>query len=422
MKPNFVCRIAIASLCLFALGANAAPDFGQMVKDFSARRHALAQDLSTRLNLPLPPEAEAFFQAAATGPWDAVSNAIAALRPQSAQTTHSGLVNELWAPIHEAWGAWEVWHGWQENSELLALFYEPVMASMPAGSIYFGGTDSGRFVITAANELRDPPPVLCLTQNALADNTYMAHLRAVCGDRIWLPSEQDMNASFKQFVDDVKAGRILAGADIKIEDGRVRVQGVGGVMQINALLARMIFDRNKDTHPLFIEESYVLAWMAPYLEPHGPILKLNPEPLETLPRESIDRDTQFWAEQEKTLMATPGFAENYAARKSFSKLRAAIAGVYEYRKLYPEAEAAYRQASRLCPTAPETHLRLAQMLADQQRRDDAIRVLEDFIAADPAEGADSAKEFRSNLRKAKQPNETDKEQTPRFSGSPAIET
>lgn len=426
MKTLRALFLAVACLLSWGLSSPAAPDFGQMVREFSANRHALAQDLSSRLNLPLPPEAEAFFQAAATGPWESVSNAFAAIkspdaRPEAGSPGIPPLQNELWAPIQETWGAWEDWKDWKEDASLLADFYEPILSAMPEGSIYLGGTDPGRFVITAVNALKTPSSVFCLTQNGLADNSYLAHLRAVYGDRIWLPTKEDSQATFNHYVDDVKAGRILAGADIKIENGCISVQGVGGVMQINSLLSRLIFDRNKNEHPFFVEESYVIDWMYPYLEPHGLILKLQPEPLKELSPESIDRDTQFWAEQEKTLMAAPGFADNYAARKTFSKLRCAIAGVYDYRKLYPEAEAAYRQASRLCPTAPETHFRLAQMLANQQRLDDAIRVLEEFIAANPTDGADTGKEFLTRLMKTKQQNETGSEPVKPSSGSPAFE-
>ena len=409
--------LAFACFLMPLLAGAAGPDFSQTVRDFSADRYKLIQELSTRLNLPLPPEAEAFFQAALAGDWTAASNRFAELKADDAcQTRRPPLMNELWAPIHETWGLYEVWAGLQEDSELMAAFTEPILDSLPAGSIYFGGTDAGRFAVTAVNDLQTPPPAFCLTQNGLADNTYMAYLREIYGKRIWLPAQEDSNAAFKQYVDDVKEGRIPAGADVKIEDGKVSVQGVGGVMQINGILARMIFDHNKDAHPFFVEESYVVPWMYPYLEPFGLILRLNPQPLEALSQETIDRDTRFWAEQEKALMASPGFADNYSARKTFSKLRCASAGVYDYRKLHPEAEAAYRQASRLCPTAPETHFRLAQMLANQQRLDDAIQVLEDFIAADPAEGADTGKEFLSSLLKAKQQEKSGKP----FSVPPAI--
>jgi hypothetical protein len=32
-------------------------------------------------------------------------------------------------------GAYEEWDEWQNNTELMAMFYEPVLASMPTGSI-----------------------------------------------------------------------------------------------------------------------------------------------------------------------------------------------------------------------------------------------------------------------------------------------
>lgn len=57
-----------------AAAGNAAADFGGAVRQFSAARHKLAQELSSRLNLPLPPQAEAFFRVAETGNWESVSN------------------------------------------------------------------------------------------------------------------------------------------------------------------------------------------------------------------------------------------------------------------------------------------------------------------------------------------------------------
>lgn len=393
--------VVLGCLLTLVLSAVAGPDFGQTVRDFSANRHKLIQDLAARLNLPLPPEAEAFFQAALAGDWTAVSNQLAKMQAQEpCQARQPALMNELWAPIHETWGLYEVWAGLKEDSELMAKFTEPILDSMPAGSIYFGGTDPGRFAITAANALRDPPPVFCLTQNALADNSYMAYLRATCGDRIRLPSQEDSNAAFQQYVNDVKAGRIQAGADIKIEDGKVSVEGVAGVMQINGILARLIFDRNKAAHPFFVEESYVLNWMYPYLEPAGLILKLNSEPLPELSPETIARDRQFWDETEARLVAMPGFAGNDDARKMFSKLRAAGAGVYEYRKLDAEAEAAFRQALRLYPLSPEASFRLADMLAGRQRRNEAIRVMQRFLDLNPPpDQADRAKEYLQQLKK-----------------------
>ena len=391
--------LAFACLLVPALAGAAAPDFAQTVRDFSANRYKLEKDLSARLDLPVSPEAEAFFQAAMAGDWTAVSNLLVQMKAQDpCQPRQDAFMNELWAPIHETWGLYEVWTSLKEDSELMAAFTEPILDSLPAGSIYFGGTDAGRFAITAANDLRNPPPAFCLTQNALADNSYMAYLRAVYGDQIWLPKQKDSNAAFKQYMYDVKVGHIPAGADVKIENGKVHVEGVAGVMQINGILSRMIFKRNKAAHPFFVEESYVLPWMYPHLEPHGLILKLNPKPLPELSPETIAADRRFWDETEAKLMALPGFADNDAARKIFSKLRAAGAGIYEYRKLDAEAEAAFRQAIRLCPTSPEANFRLADMLVARERAAEAIQVMETLLAATPPDQAERVQSYLNQLR------------------------
>ena len=220
MKTIRAQMAVLGFLLPLVLSAAAGPDFGQTVRNFSANRHKLIQELAARLNLPLPPEAEAFFQAALAGDWTAVSNQLAQMQAQDpCQARQPALMNELWAPIHETWGLYEVWAGLKEDSELMAKFTEPILDSMPAGSIYFGGTDAGRFAVTAVNDLQTPPPAFCLTQNGLADNTYMAYLREIYGKRIWLPAPEDSNAAFKQYVDDVKEGRIPTGADVEIEDG-----------------------------------------------------------------------------------------------------------------------------------------------------------------------------------------------------------
>jgi|LSQX01.3.fsa_nt_gb tetratricopeptide (TPR) repeat protein len=73
-------RRLIATIALIAgtwsagLAREPVKDFGVAVRKFSAERHKLARHLSSRLDLPLPEQAEAFFRAAETGPWESVSN------------------------------------------------------------------------------------------------------------------------------------------------------------------------------------------------------------------------------------------------------------------------------------------------------------------------------------------------------------
>ena len=100
-----------------------------------------------------------------------------------------------------------------------------------ADAILFGGTDPGRFVPTymifSANVR---PDVFLLTQNALADNTFMNVTRDLYGDQIWIPAMQDSAKAFQIYVSEVQSGKRQAHADLKIENGRVQVSGALGVM------------------------------------------------------------------------------------------------------------------------------------------------------------------------------------------------
>jgi tetratricopeptide (TPR) repeat protein len=219
--------------------------------------------------------------------------------------------------------------------------------------------------------------------------------RDLYGDTIYIPSLDDSNEAFRKYVDDVQAGRIQAGADIKIEGGKVSVQGVGGVMTINGILAELIFKENKDRHDFYVEESYVIQWMYPYLTPHGLILKLNREPLASLPPELVENDRRFWTWYTPWLLDRPTFRRDICARKSFSKLRSAIAGIYDYRRMYDEAEFAFKQSIELYPLSPEANFRLAQMYMNMQRFEEAETLIRGFLAQDPRN--DSARGFLGQI-------------------------
>ena len=267
---------------------------------------------------------------------------------------------------------------------------------MDTNAVFFGGTDPGRFVPTymiySAHYRED---VYLITQNALADNTYMNVMRDLYGDRIWIPSQQDSNFAFQKYVQDVQSGRIPAGADVSFEGGRVSVQGVQGVMMINGILARMIFEANKKDHPFYVEESYVIPWMYPYLEPHGLIMKINSEPINITP-EIVKNDTDFWDWYTKRLTANPKFHRDVVARKTFSKLRSAIAGLYAARRMFTEAEHAFRQAIDLYPLSPEANFRLADIFMQQFRFADARSLIEEFLVEDPDN--DKVEEFLNQIK------------------------
>lgn len=287
--------------------------------------------------------------------------------------------------------------------------YPPPMGT---NAIFFGGTDPGRFVPTYmiyCPQVRSD--VYLITQNALADNTYMAVMRDLYGDQIWIPSVSDSNQAFQEYIQGVQSGRIKAGADVQTEGGKVQVQGVQGVMKINGILCKQIFDHNQSVtenktdgntrqsgaatvpaepvgadgklrpRDFYVEESYVIGWMYPYLTPHGLIMKINNKPT-PITKEMIKNDQDFWAWYVDRLVSDRKFVRDIVARKSFSKLRSAIAGLYSARGHMKDAEIAFKQAVRLYPLSPEAVFRLSDLYMRMKRYGEAEQVIQNFAEQD----------------------------------------
>jgi len=327
-------------------------------------------------------------------------------------------------------GIEEDMRAWYSEEEFEKLWAEYPNKNYPepmgTNAIFFGGTDPGRFVPTyMIYSAKVRSDVYLITQNALADNTYMNVMRDLYGDQIWIPSPLDSNQAFQEYVQGVQSGRINAGADVTTEGGKVQVQGVAGVMQINGFLSKMIFDHNQyrtetktdeKTRPVgsavvyedpaldgngkppqrtfYVEESYVLPWMYPYLTPHGLIMKINNQPTPLTP-EIVKNDTDFWKWYCGRLLNDEKFIRDIVARKSFSKLRSAIAGLYAARGRPEEAEAAFRQSVDLYDLSPEANFRLADLIAKQGRYDEAIELFDVFLKKDPNNEKGYA--FKQNL-------------------------
>ena len=246
-------------------------------------------------------------------------------------------------------------------------------------SIFFGGTDPGRFVPTymiyAADFRND---VYLITQNALADETYMSVQRDLYGDEIWIPAREDSAAAFERYVDEVRRGVRQANGDLRIENGRVQVTGALGVMEINSILTQMMFEHDRLRHAFYVEESYPIKWMYPYLSPHGLIMKLNADATPYSPQ-TAEKDRDFWDWYSKRLLEDPMYVRDFAAQKSFSKLRAALAGLYAAQSRPVDAANAYREAMLLYPPSPEASMRYATDMLLPLGRLGAVAELMDYI-------------------------------------------
>lgn len=269
---------------------------------------------------------------------------------------------------------------------------------MTPDAIFFGGTDPGRFVPTyMIYGARVREDVYLITQNALADNTYMNVMRDLYGDQIWIPAQKDSARAFARYVEEVNSGKRPRNAQLKIENGRVQVSGALGVMEINGILAQMIFERNNFRHDFYVEESYVIQWMYPYLTPHGLIMKINRERTPLQP-DVTRRDLDFWDWYVRRLDRSDRFARDVVARKSFSKLRSAIGGLYRSRGRLGEAETAFQQARILYPLSPEANFRLVQeVLIPQRRFEESETIMETFGEQDP--GNTKVPDFLNQLKR-----------------------
>jgi thioredoxin-like negative regulator of GroEL len=252
-------------------------------------------------------------------------------------------------------------------------------------------------------------------------------------------SNDDSARCFKEYLDDAQrrldhdrrfpteARQIKPGEDVKIVENRVTVSGQVAVMAINALLTKVMFEKNPDRE-FYVEESFPLDWMYPYLSPYGIIMKINRNPVPELTQEMVDRDHEFWAEYSNRLIGNritydtpvsnicafadqaysqrklpsdykgdPSFLRDNDGQKAFSKLRSSIAGVYNYRigvsktpqeqqRMLKEAEFAFKQAYAFCPYSPEALFRWVNLLITTGRTDDALLIATTSQKLDPFNG------------------------------------
>jgi thioredoxin-like negative regulator of GroEL len=145
----------------------------------------------------------------------------------------------------------------------------------------------------------------------------------------------------------------------------------------------MIFEKNKDQHAFYVAGGDILPWMFPYLEPAGIVLKLHRAPVPGLGPAIVARDRQYWEALTAELQARPEYRRDVAAQQMFAKLRAASGSVYAFRKMFAEAQAAYRQAWELCPDSPAANFGLAQLAVATGRPDDGLTILEAYLKRDP---------------------------------------
>ena len=374
-------------------------ELGKHFRKFAALKQAEIQQVAEAKGTDLPAQVDAFFAAIRSNQWSRAEAVYMAFK-HSARRQGDNDASALSTGMHDVSGVYDLTDDW--NSQLMKLYVDEALRAVPDGSIVFGGTSEGRFFITYGAQVQQKGKVTVVTQNALADNTYVDYLRHAVGKRISVFPVEDSASAFQEYVEDVKAGRRDSKGSMSIEGGRVKITGVHAVMDINGILARRLVEMNQDAHDFYVEESYIIDWMYEYLTPHGLIMKLNKRPIETLPMATVKADKKYWQDLESKLNSIPDFSQTDAARKAFSKCRCAIAGLYAHHDMKTEAEAAFRQALRLCPSSPEANFRFADLLKKSGEYGEAGAVLTEYMKSDPSsEQTTRVTEYLKKLRKLK---------------------
>jgi cytohesin len=433
------------------------------LKTYFAAKEQQSRALAKKLKLNVVPEVWAYFDAGARGDWQMASNLWSNLRQRSGQYSGHGdssLDNPVWQPVIETVMARDLFEAW--GSKYATRFGNDIIKSIPPGSIYFGGTDPGRGLVTAlCKSAADGQPIFVLTQNALLDPHYRLYLQAIYGDKIHVPTDEESEKAFQDYQADAQRRlehdanfpnepkQVRPGEDVHMENGRVKVQGEIAVWSIAGQQAKLIFDKNPDRE-FFVEESFPLEWMRPYFSPHGLVMKVNRKPLGSIPPEEVKQDQKFWSREladkvgdwltEDTPVSNVcAFAEkvffhqdysgfsgdrefvgrrnapgNYYARSAYAHLRNSIAGVYFWRaqeakdpaereRMKHAADFAFRQALALDPSSPETVFNYGQLLSwKRERLDDALLIAKTArdCAPDYAGFADLIAQLENEKQKA----------------------
>ena len=402
------------------------------LKSFVAEKEAQADAAARADGTKLLPEYQALFAAAAKGDWPTVHSTFHNLSLRAPQYEHRGssderLTGTQWAAVMETYGAFEDFADGEDK--YCIAFGRDIIDSIPPGSIYFGGTDPGRFLVTALCKSQvNADPFYTVTQNALADGGYLAYLRGMYGEKIYILTTNDSQRCFQEYMDDAQKRmqnhQLKPGENVQVgANGKINISGQVAVMNINGLLAKTIFDKTPD-HEFYVEESFPLDWMYPHLEPHGLIMKINRQPLSELSDDIVSQDHDYWTKYLTPMIGgwlnddTPvsdvaAFAEKAHLRhdlsgftgdprfvksdyscRTFSKLRSSIAGIYMWRldqaageeekdRMARAADFAFRQAWALCPTSPEAVFRYINFLLKQKRSSDALLVASTCQKLDP---------------------------------------
>ena len=413
---KLLCLVVLGNIAVFAQTNPAGEPYLQGIKEqvslppevvsFIAFKEQQAKDIATQYGFELTPAMKDYFAAATAGRLQEIKATQPAFFSSVMDTNNPASKTPLTqVAVDMTCAMGTLFRG---DPDLVMALGHDLMDSLPANCIYFGGTDPGRGLPTMLCKTPGDP-VFVLSQNPLADSRYWQYVREMYGTRIQLPATNEVQEITEACSADTQRRwqqdqdfpnepkQLRPGESVRMVDGKPRLEGAVSIMgNLNARLAKAIFDKNPDRE-FYVEQSWPFDWMYPCLSPHGPILKLNRQPLAAIPAADLTADAAYWSAKVTQLKSNPKFSGDDSVGKAYAHLRSCIAGLYGWRaqsakdggerqSMFSAAESAYNQALALYPAAPEAVTGLVNLFLTQNRLDDALTVAKKALAADPSNG------------------------------------
>jgi RNA polymerase sigma factor (sigma-70 family) len=379
-----------------AIEATAGEIIATKLRQFGRSQRDLTHALAKHHGVDVPDDVERFFQAVERGIWEEIDAAHAVLlqSPDQLNQPRSPELHNIWRPIQEAWGASREAHNWDPD-ELLA-YGKSVLGSLRPGMVYVGGTDPGAFIPTFLNSTSEGERHIVMTQNALADSTYLDYLSVLYKDRLTTPTHQDSEQTFQEYLADARKRydhdrdfpdepkQLRPGENVYLEDGRTQISGQVAVMAMNEKLFQLLMEKNPNLS-FAMETSFPFESLYADATPLGPITELRvTDQQQALSPERATQTVDYWRNTSERLDAQSQSADVLYSQFAHAKMAMEHATLLQNRGYTAQAEQVFRLANEMAST-PESLRRLVNLLKEQGRVNDAITMAERTLQQLPPE-------------------------------------
>ena len=375
------------------------------VSRFAGSRREIAEAIAKKFGLKLSEDIERFFAAAETGQWEELKTMFEEFKERLHSGEDAEDLRKVWPAMFETFCVAEVARDWP--AQQLLDYGQAVLGTLRPGMVYVGGTDAGRYIPTLLNETSGGEPHIIITQNALADGSYLNYLGFLHGDRMATLTHEESQRAFQSYLSDVQKRfahdrefpdepkQIRPGENVHVADNSVQVSGQVAVMAINERLLQTMLAKNPDLS-FALEESFPFRSTYGAASPLGPLMELRaPEDQNPLTAERAAQSVDYWRSTAQRF-AGDSEAMDFDTRKAWAQMATAQGNLFAGRLYSAEAEQTYRLARQIAPNFIEPVGGLARLLIDSGRAAEAGQLLDDFVRAN-ADQRGAVEAFRRTL-------------------------